>query len=68
MPRKIAEMVMLPPLRVLVGRLMSPTRELGRVLMELAMGDGKAFEEGEVGVSGEGRTLDNVVQRRLAGL
>lgn len=44
----------------------SPTRELGRVLTELAMGDGEALK-GE-GVEGEGRTVTNKGFRRLAGL
>lgn len=50
----------------LMPGLVSPTRELGKVLMELAMGKGEPMEG--KGVSGEGRTLDNVVMRRLAGL
>lgn len=65
---KMAEGVLLPPLRVLMPRMMSPTRELGKVLTELALGEGKAFPEKDEGVSGEGRTLNNVAQRRLAGL
>jgi len=44
----------------------SPTQDLGRVLVELAMSDGKPLE-GE-GISGEGRTISNVAIRRLAGI
>lgn len=44
----------------------SPTKDLGRVLMELAMSDGMPHT-GE-GVLGEGRTFSNVGFRRLAGL
>ncbi|KAF8849321.1 hypothetical protein BDZ45DRAFT_634496 [Acephala macrosclerotiorum] len=65
---KMAESALLPPLRMLLPRMMSPTRELGKVLTELALGEGKAFPEKDEGVSGEGRTLNNVAQRRLAGL
>ena len=65
---KIVENALLPPLRMLLPRMMSPTRELGKVLTELAMGEGKAFPEKDEGISGEGRTLNNVAQRRLAGL
>ena len=65
---KAFESALLPALRVVLPRMMSPTRELGRVLTELAMGGGKACGEGEAGVSGEGRTLNNVAMRRLAGL
>lgn len=43
---------------------LSPTRDLGRVLVKLAMGDGESLA-GE-GVSGEGRTISNVGMRRLA--
>lgn len=54
-------------LRTAIPGLMSPTKDLGRVLVELAMGDGKALDENE-GVSGEGRTLNNKAMRRLAGI
>jgi hypothetical protein len=64
---KAFEGALLPSLRVLVPRMISPTRELGRVLTELASGDGGPVEEGS-GVSGEGRTLSNVAMRRLAGI
>lgn len=65
---KAVEVALLPAIRVLMPRMMSPTRELGKVLTELALGEGKAFPVGDEGVSGEGRTLNNVAQRRLAGL
>ncbi|KAH7420163.1 hypothetical protein BKA64DRAFT_34464 [Cadophora sp. MPI-SDFR-AT-0126] len=66
--RNWAEALALPVLRVLPGvqGLMSPTRELGKVLVELAMGGGEALEG--KGVSGEGRTLGNAAVRRLAGI
>jgi hypothetical protein len=53
-------------IRTLLPHMMSPTRELGKVLVDLAMGDG-----GEVkveGVEGEGRTVSNAAMRRIAGL
>jgi len=65
---KVVEGALLPGLRLLMPKMMSPTRELGKVLTELALGEGKAFPEKDEGVSGEGRTLNNVAQRRLAGL
>ena len=58
--------VLLPALRGAMPSMLSPTRDLGRVLMELAMGDGKALSG--VGVEGEGRTITNAGFRRLAGL
>jgi hypothetical protein len=56
-------------LRSLVPSLMSPTRQLGKVLTELAtgeIGEGKPLEGN--GVDGEGRTVSNAGFRRLAGL
>lgn len=44
----------------------SPTKELGRVLVELAMGDGKPLSG--AGVDADGRTISNLGMRRLAGL
>ena len=44
----------------------SPTRELGRILVELAMGDGKPLSG--AGVNEDGRTISNLGMRRLAGL
>jgi hypothetical protein len=45
---------------------MSPTRELGKALVDLAMSDGTPLE-GE-GVSGEGRTISNIRFQKLAGI
>ena len=53
-------------LRTVSPGLISPTKELGRVLVELAMSDGEPLNG--TGVSGEGRTISNVGMRRLAGL
>ncbi|KAI4157549.1 MAG: hypothetical protein LQ342_008189 [Letrouitia transgressa] len=62
--------VVSPPLLAVVRTvgpsMVSPTRDLGRVLVELAMGDGERLDG--VGVSGEGRTISNTGMRRLAGL
>ena len=44
--------------------MVSPTKELGQVLVELALSDGEPLE-GE-GVRDEGRTISNVGIRRLA--
>jgi len=44
----------------------SPTRELGKVLTELALSKGEVLEG--TGVDGEGRTVSNVGLRRMAGL
>lgn len=57
---------LLPPMRALMPGMVTPTRLLGRVLTDLAMGDGEP-QVGE-GVSGEGRTLGNAAVLRLARL
>ncbi|KAN0108822.1 hypothetical protein V8E51_008564 [Hyaloscypha variabilis] len=62
------EKAALPVVRTGLPSMLSPTKDLGRVLTQLAMGDGKAHSEGESGVSGEGRTLSNIAMRRLAGI
>ncbi|KAE9378449.1 hypothetical protein N431DRAFT_541902 [Stipitochalara longipes BDJ] len=62
------EKVALPPLRAGLPSMISPTKDLGRVLVELASGDGAVHSEKESGVSGEGRTLNNAAMRRLAGI
>ncbi|EXJ96442.1 hypothetical protein A1O1_01568 [Capronia coronata CBS 617.96] len=43
----------------------SPTEELGRVLVEMAVDESRALYSGP-GVEGEGRTLGNIALRRLA--
>ena len=58
---------MLVVVRATYKNMMSPTESLGRVLVELAMGeaqvDGKGVEE-----FGEGRVVSNIGLRRLGGL
>ena len=62
------EKTALPVLRGAWPSMIAPTKDLGRVLVQLAMGDGEAHDVKESGVSGEGRTLSNVAMRRLAGI
>ena len=59
--------VLLPAFRVFYGNMISPTPELGKVLTELAMGDGKPLPSGR-GVEGEGRLVRCVGLRRMGGL
>jgi hypothetical protein len=63
---KMVQVALLPVFRAVGTRFLSPTRDLGRYLTELAMGDGKALSG--AGVEGEGRTITNTGFRRLAGL
>ncbi|KEF53769.1 uncharacterized protein A1O9_10170 [Exophiala aquamarina CBS 119918] len=61
--------LLLPPIALLWPGGHSPTAELGKALVELAVdGSRDAFDIKEAGVSGEGWILGNVVLRRLAGL
>jgi len=61
---------LVPVLNGVLPSQMSPTKDLGRVLMELAMGKGERHADGEKGVisGSEGRVLGNVAMRRLAGI
>lgn len=55
-----------PTFKVIAPSTVSPTRELGKVLTELAMGDGKPLEG--LGIEGDGRIVSNKGQRRLGEL
>lgn len=62
----LGEKILLPVFRAGVYKGMhSPTAELGRVLVELATGDGEAVDV--KGAEWEGRILPNVALRRLGG-
>jgi hypothetical protein len=63
---RAARTVLFPVIRNCMPSKSSPTKELGKVLTELAMGNGEALK-GE-GIEGEGRTITNKGFRRLAGL
>jgi hypothetical protein len=63
---KTAQAALMPVLRAVFTNMVSPTKELGQVLVDLAMSDGKPLQG--KGVLGEGRTISNVGMRRLAGL
>jgi hypothetical protein len=63
---KLADKTLLPVLRGMGPSMLSPTKDLSRVLTDLAMGNGEPLEG--KGVEGEGRTVSNVGIRRLAGI
>lgn len=63
---RTAQAALLPVARAVMVNLVSPTKDLGQVLVDLALSDGKPLQ-GQ-GVLGEGRTITNVGMRRLAGL
>jgi len=63
---KKGEELLVPLLRKVYPGMISPTKDLARVLTDLAAGDGEPLEG--KGVDGEGRTIANVGMRRLAGI
>jgi nucleoside-diphosphate-sugar epimerase len=63
---KVGNRVLTPALRACYPDFVSPTKDLGRVLTDLAVGDGEPLEGR--GIEGEGRTITNVGMRRLAGI
>lgn len=63
---QVGERVIAPPMRALYANMISPTKDLGRVLTDLAMGNGEPLQG--KGIEGEGRTITNVGFRRLAGI
>ncbi|KAH6675557.1 hypothetical protein B0J14DRAFT_366463 [Halenospora varia] len=58
--------ILLPILRATYKGMVSPTKDLGVFLTGLAMGDGAPLEG--KGIEAEGRTINNVGFRRLAGI
>jgi hypothetical protein len=56
----------LPVFRATWGAILSPTKELGKIMTDLAMGNGEPLEG--KGVEGEGRTVTNAGFRRMAKL
>jgi len=63
---RLTKTILFPFVRNFLPGVISPTRDLGRVMTELATGSGDSLEGS--GVSGEGRTLNNKGFRRMAGL
>jgi nucleoside-diphosphate-sugar epimerase len=63
---RTGDRVLLPAFRAAYKNMVSPTKDLGRVLTELAMGNGEPLEG--KGIEGEGRTITNAGFRRLAGI
>ena len=65
--------VLLPAFRTFCKNMISPTPELGKALVDLAMGDGerlegKGIEDVGQDPAGEGRLVRNIALRRMAGL
>ena len=58
--------VLIGPINMLYKSMMTPTREMGKVMTEVAMSRGEKLEEGDIGM--EGTLVSNVALRRMAGL
>jgi hypothetical protein len=56
----------IPPMNLLYRSMMTPTREMGKVMTELAMSRGEPLQGTNIGM--EGRMVSNVALRRMAGL
>jgi len=61
---RVGNAVLLPVFRAAYTKMVSPTKELGQVLVDLAMSDGRPLQG--KGVLDESRTISNVGIRRLA--
>lgn len=67
MPKQpMAYSMLLPVMRKTWSNMVSPTRDLGKVLTELALSQGDKLEG--KGIEGEGRTIANIGFRRIAGI
>jgi hypothetical protein len=61
--------LLLPPIALLWPSQHTPTAELGKVLVEMAVDPSREpFDPRDSGISGEGRTVGNVALRRFGGL
>jgi hypothetical protein len=58
--------VLIGPMNTLYKSMMTPTREMGKVMTELAMSRGERLEGGGIGM--EGTLVSNVALRRMAEL
>lgn len=58
--------VLIGPMNLLYKSMMTPTREMGKVMTQLAMSKGEPLEAKDVGM--EGRLVPNVALRRMGGL
>lgn len=67
--QRILLRLLLPPIAMLLPSAHTPTAELGRVLVEMAVDPSREpFDARDPGISGEGRTVGNVALRRFGGL
>jgi hypothetical protein len=58
--------VLIGPMKILYKSMTTPTREMGKVMTELAMSKGEPLDGKDIGM--EGTLVSNVALRRMAGL
>ena len=64
--QSIYKKVLLSPVRILLPGSLTPTREMGKIMTELAMSKGEPLDGKDIGMGG--RMVPNVAIRRMAGL
>jgi len=60
---KLMRPIIGPPIRTFWTNMLTPTPEIGKFMVDLALSDGEAFTGADV--EGEGRTLPNKAIRRI---
>jgi hypothetical protein len=58
--------MLIPPMNLFYKAMMTPAKEMGRVMTELAMSKGEPLEGTDIGM--EGRLVSNLAIRRMAEL
>jgi hypothetical protein len=65
-PQAAWKKAMIAPMNLVYKAMMTPAKEMGGVMTELAMSRGEGLEGKDIGM--EGRLVSNVALRRMAGL
>lgn len=65
-PQETYKKMLIAPMNLVYKAMMTPAKEMGRVMTELAMSRGEALKGTDIGM--EGRLVSNVAIRRMAGL
>jgi hypothetical protein len=65
-PQEMYKKMLIPPMNLFYKAMMTPTKEMGKVMTELAMSRGEPLQGTGIGM--EGRLVSNIAIRRMAGL
>jgi hypothetical protein len=65
-PQAMYKKMLIPPMNLFYKAMMTPAKEMGRVMTELAMSKGEPLEGTDIGM--EGRLVSNLAIRRMAEL